>query len=204
MTRSWQVLVFSIIALGGCGNNVPPLLEVTREMLSDAEAPDTYGALLPEINDKLLAQFDFQILYVDVPSLRDETLMRPFEKNGEVETWMGPQGRMLSIVDGVVHATRGYGHDLAASQRPNLPDILSYARRDKRYGIIYRHWNDEEELTTRNGYCDPRETPAGVEEHCFLGELQFTNRYELGSDGIKVSQQWVSPERGYLRTIRLK
>ena len=197
-------MICFIFAFGGCGSSVPPLLEATREIVSDAGALDTYGSLLPETNDELLAQFDFPILYVDVPSLRDETFMRPFEKNGAVETWMGPRGKTLSIVDGVVRATRGYGHDLAASERPKLPAILSAARSEKRYSIIYRHWDDEEELITRNGYCDPRETPAGFEEHCSLGELQFTNSYELGSNGIRVSQQWISPKRGYLRTTRIK
>ena len=204
MIKSREVFLCMIFALGGCGDNVPPLVEATREVFANAGVPDTYGSLLPDTTDELLAQFDFQILYVDVPSVRDETFMRPFEKNGGVETWMGPQGRMLSIVDGVVRGTRGYGYDLAAAQRPDLLTLSSAARRKERYSIIYRHWNDEEELITRTGYCNPREIPDGIEEICFLGDLEFTNSYELDRHGIKSSRQWISPERGYLRTIRLK
>lgn len=56
----------------------------------------------------------------------------------------------------------------------------------------------------RTGFCEASEMQDGIEELCTLVTIQFTNTYEITPQGVKSSRQWVSPERGYLRIIRLK
>ena len=196
--------VVLIAFLTGCGQNVPPLVQVGRKIAADAQKEDTYGQQLASVTPEVLEQFDFPILYADMASIRDETFMRAMESNGGVETWIGASGASLSVRDGIVLATRGYGHDLASSRRPTLDELLGYAGSGTLYEVVYRHWDFEENLRTRTGFCEASETTDGIEELCTLGAIQFTNTYELEDGDIKSSRQWISPERGYLRTIRLK
>ena len=195
------LLVFSV---AGCGDNVSPLVNVGRSLAAGTENDPMYGKRLAAAKPEVLEKFNFSMLYVDLPSIRSDTFMRPMETNGNVATWVGTNGASLSIVDGIVIATRGYGHDLASSRRPTLDELREYAATGALYEVVYRHWDFEENLRTRTGFCEASETQDGIEELCTLGTIQFANTYETTPHGVKSSRQWVSPERGYLRTIRLK
>jgi hypothetical protein len=201
--RVMSGLIVSAV-LAGCGQNVPPLVQVGRKIAANAQQEDTYGQQLETVTPEVLKQIDYPLLYVEMASTRDETFMRAMESNGGVETWLGASGTSLSVADSIVVATRGYGHDLASSRRPTLGELREYASTGTLYEVVYRHWDFEENLRTRTGFCEASETQDGIEELCSLGTIQFTNTYEIAPQGIKSSRQWVSPERGNLRTIRLK
>lgn len=196
-----RMVVFSILLLvAGCGNAVSPLVASLRDKVTTIGDPDTYGQLLSSATPDVLAQFEFSILYVDVPVVLDETFMRPIETNTGVETWIGAQGAALYLREGIIRATRGYGFDLAASDRPTLQTLRENARLGTSYGSVYRHWGLDEQLVTRRATCTARTTPQGVEESCFIGTTRFANAFTIKNNLIVASTQWVGEGLGYVET----
>lgn len=190
--------------LSSCGQHVPPLVAVIRELTNEAQKADTYGQLLSSVSESDLAQVDFPVLYVDMESIRDETVMRPHEVNGRVETWIGTQGASLAMVDGIIISTRGYGHDLAVSKRPDLKALMEHSQTGQSYATSYRYWDYEERLVTKNGNCSAERREETILERCLVGGVEFQNQYDLRDGAIQASRQWVSAERGYVSTQRLK
>lgn len=190
--------------LSSCGQHVPPLVAVMRDLTTEAQKEDTYGQLLASVSASDLAQVDFPVLYVDMESIRDETFMRPHEVNGRVETWIGTQGSSLAMVDGIIISTRGYGHDLAVSSRPDLKALLKHSETGQSYATSYRYWDYEERLVTKNGNCSAERREQTILERCLVEGVEFQNHYDLRDGTIQASRQWVSAERGYVSTKRLK
>lgn len=197
-------VVLALSLLLGCGQNVSPLVKVARKTVEGIQHQDTYGQKLGSLSPIALEKFNFPVMYVGMTAARHETVMRAMESNQGIETWVGESGTSLSIADGIVLSTRGYGHDLASSRRPTLGELKHYATTSERYKVLYRHWDFEGNLLTRVAHCEASETTAGVEERCSLHSIQFTNTYELNPVEVKSSRQWISPQLGYLHTIRLK
>ena len=196
-----RVVIFSLLLLlTGCGNSVSPLVTSLRDQVTSIGDAETYGQLLSGATAGVLAQFNFSVMYVDVPVLHDETFMRPIETNTSVETWIGAQGAALYLSDGIVRATRGYGFDLAASERPTLQALLKNAGRGTSYGSIYRHWGPDEQLVTRRATCTARATPDDIEESCIIGTTHFTNAFTLKDNSVVASTQWVGEGLGYIMT----
>jgi hypothetical protein len=189
-----------LLLIAGCGNAVSPLVTSLRDQVRSIGDEDTYGQLLPDTTPDVLAQFDFSVLYVEVPVLRDETYMRPIETNTGVETWIGAQGAALYLSEGIVRATRGYGFDLAASERPDLLALRKNAALGTTYGSIYRHWGADEQLTTRRATCTARATSDGIEETCLIGKTRFTNAFAIKDNSVIASTQWVGEGLGYVKT----
>lgn len=192
------------LMLSNCGDNVSPFVNVARGFLAENERDPMYGKRLAAVNPELLEKFGFSVLFAELAATKTSSFMRPMERNGNVETWIGTHGNSLSIIDGIIVATRGYGHDLASSKRPSLDALTGYAKTGEVYEIIYRHWDAEGNLQTREGTCKASGGDEEVEEACTMDLIEFTNSYTFDQNGITSSLQWISPERGYLRTVQLK
>lgn len=196
-----RVVIFSLLLLlTGCGNSVSPLVTSLRDQVTSIGETDTYGQLLPSATAAVLEQFDFSVMYVDVPVLREETFMRPVETNASVETWIGAQGAALYLSDGIVRATRGYGFDLAASERPTLQVLLKNAGSEASYESIYRHWGPDEQLVTTRATCTAHATPNSIAETCIIGTMNFVNAFTLKDNSVVASTQWVGEGLGYIMT----
>lgn len=193
-----------VLTLSNCGDNVSPFVNVARSLIEENEGDPLYGKRLAGATPEILDKFGFSVLFADLAATKTSSFMRPMERNGNVETWIGTDGNSLSMTDGIIVATRGYGYDLASSKRPALSELRHYAKTGEVYEITYRHWDLEGNLQTRVGTCEASGGNEEVDEVCKIGVIEFTNSYALDLSGITSSRQWISPERGYLRTIRLK
>lgn len=198
------VALFLVLLLAGCGSSVNPLARALQDQLGALSRPDTYGALLPDATPDLLARFDFPILYVDVPSLRDETFMRPAESNAGVETWIGAQGAALHLRDGILLGTRGYGFDLVAADRPALDVLHTQAARGTAYPVLYRHWGANEQLVTQRAECRAHLSDLGIEETCRFGSVLIHNMFEIAEGRVIASRQWAGDGLGQIHMRRLK
>ena len=204
-----MILRFAYVAvlfvmLSSCGDNVSAFANVARDLLAENEKDPLYGKRLAGINPETLENLGFSVIYADLPSIQKASFMRPMERNANVETWVSTQGTSLSMADGIIVATRGYGYDLASSKRPTLSELQQNAKTKESYESAYRHWDLEGNLRTRVGLCKAARIANQIQEQCSINGLKVTNSYELGPQGITTSLQWISPERGYLKTIRLK
>jgi len=193
-----------VLMLSNCGDNVSPFVNVARSLLAENESDPMYGKRLAGVTPELLESFRFSLIFAELDRTKTSSFMRPMERNGNVETWIGTHGNSLSMTDGIIVATRGYGYDLASSKRPSLGALRRYAKTGEVYEITYRHWDSEGNLQTRVGTCKASGWGDEVEEACKMDLIEFTNSYKLDPNGITSSLQWISPERGNLRTVRLK
>jgi len=129
--------------------------------------------------------------------------------NGSRTTWASTEGASITIEEGVISATRGFGADLmglqtpvvgAALQEPSnyirTHDLLNGLGQIERldYQCVSSFMKEETLEVSDKSY----ETTA-YSEVCEGEQYSFTNTYWLTSDGTFVqSVQWISPELGHI------
>ena len=143
--------------------------------------------------------------------------MRRRSENGPVKTWNSKDGVSLSFERGVVVGTRGLGDDLMSSDVNGSLVMLAGQMGDRFYQRFQTYLDGEYQSQFRSFQCQRTSSRREVvrifernhattrtEETCYTPDLQFTNIYWRGSDGIMwKSQQWISPSIKYLVTERL-
>ncbi len=143
------------------------------------------------------------LLFVAAPALQAQAPMKLVGSSNGVDTWMSADRYSVSLQDGVVVATRGFGFDLmgadaeATLRALAAPGSGPYARQ-LRYLA-----SDNRSTWTRAGcrvdFAVDTSDANRMEEVCTTYSEAFTNTYWLGAAGqILQSRQWVSAEVGYL------
>jgi hypothetical protein len=194
-----------ILALTGCGDGVSPVAKSLVSQVSDLSKPDIYGQLLPALTPEQIAEFNFPLLYIDVPSRRSEGLMRLFGDNAGVQTWIGATGTSIYLKDGLILGSRGYGDDLSIAARPTWAELKQFANSGETYTASYQHWSPQETLVTQNFSCTAKQRGKGINESCISPQKSFQNTYEMDSSGdFLAAQQWVSDGIGVVKLRRLK
>ena len=143
------------------------------------------------------------LLLVAAPALDAQAPMKRVGNSGSVDTWMSADRYSISLRDGIVVATRGFGFDLMGSDAEvtlgaiAAPDAGIYSRQ-------MRYLTSDNRSTWLKAGCtmSPAADSSGanrLEEACTTYANAFTNVYWLGASGqILRSRQWVSAEVGYL------
>lgn len=126
------------------------------------------------------------------------SIMAMSGQNGDVRTYLAPDGISFSLRSGVLIASRGLGTDLmAADVSQVLPRIRAGSGQAAR---VHRYLNGEDTLVSQSYNCTYARAGGEVVERCSGEDVTFENRYVLGRNGaITVSVQWVGPGLGSFR-----
>ena len=211
-------LSIAALSLAGCGNDplaaesALPFKAIAAGVKRLNNPADAQKDALARLDPASIAQLrtaleqDGQpITLVQHPSLHYANLMAVYGQNGPVQTWASEQYESVSLRDGMLIATRGFGKDLMAASAPTVGQIAaargSVARR-------YSYLDGADQVVIHDYSCvlgpDGRESinvfgktyaTTRVAESCSGPSGSFTNTYwfDLGHK-LRQSQQMVAPE----------
>ena len=145
-----------------------------------------------------------RILLVSNSSLKFTGLMAPFGGNNGVETWASTSYQTVSLRDGVMVATRGFGPDLMSSVGPGIRTIATASGTTQRR---YSYLDGADQPQTLEFTCTlaaaGRETievmalsysTRKVTEACNGPAAAFTNEYWFdGITKLRQSKQFLAP-----------
>jgi hypothetical protein len=155
------------------------------------------------------AALEGPVMRVQIPSRgADAQLSRVAVSNG-VETWLSADNISLSFRDGVLVASRGLGFDLMGANADGTLAALA-GQGEPVYRRKMRYLTGDHKSTYLMVGCQMKmigsETIGGqrlqrMEEQCQAHQDTFTNVFWRNAvSTIVQSEQWVSPEIGYLRS----
>lgn len=206
------------LSLGACGpdrSELPGLaLGAARSLIAPANetVPDVRASLTPEV----LAAESGPVLIVEVPAAPSAAGMTVAGTNRDVVTFSDAGSTFVIVRGGVIVGTRGFGFDLMnAEVSGTLNALASGGGRAER---LHTYLDGLGKTLVRRFGCTL--SPAAgesvrllsgtveaqvVAERCegALGGV-FENRYWIAGGIVVKSQQWVSPELGYILTERAK
>jgi len=184
-----RALVFCLV-LAACGN-----APQRGDLLTSVKALGTWpGALLgrqaelgPEVAGPSLA--------VTVPGLDFAARMVPWYPSRNGQTWIAPGGQSVTLQDGLLRQTRGFGPDLMASQGPGIAQIRSGTGSFHR---VHDYLDGGDRALQVDFDCDLSAATQGglrvVTETCRDGQTQFQNLYRFAPAGdLRDSVQLLAP-----------
>lgn len=156
-----------LAALAACGR--PP-------------APD----IRPTITPEAIAAAPDPLLFVELPQEGVQALMARIGRNRDVITWASADGRSVSLREGVLVATRGFGFDLMSADVSGTLEALAGGPRDYERFVSYL---DGENKTVIRSFACRMEAPVAETIDSF-GRAIPTMRWTetcAGLDGTVVS-----------------
>lgn len=175
----WPLALLANFALSGCGSDSDAQDFATQGALlstaiNGSKDRSSLGANNPAALSALRAalEADGQPLYFVVnPVLGYSNLMAPYGRNGDVQTWSSTHYETVSLRQGMLVATRGFGADLMTATGPSLAQIASAQ------GLTNRHYFylDGSDATRAFDYTC-RRTSAGGETIQVLGRSYATRK----------------------------
>ncbi len=215
MMRPLALAFAATLTVAACGND--PESFVGARVLQSSLAEQTKGltkrkAAAPapvQVTRAALATVETPVILMTVESRGQHALIAEVADNLGVQTWSTVDDVTVSMKNGVVVATRGFGADLMAASVPN-PAVLQSAA--KSYGRIHTYLDGTDRAVQMNFTCNVTNLGAQaievveivyqtrhVSETCTGNGIEFTNEYWLdGSAHIRKSRQLVSQDAGYL------
>lgn len=177
---------------------------------AEAQAIDPRQALTREIIEGL----PNDLLLVDVPSRGATATLLRAGANGNRQTWISPDGISVTLEGGLIVATRGFGFDLMAADVRGPRAIIGGAAGGQ---MVIETLDGRDQVIRQVFDCTAGERVADpvtifersyrttrVQVICGNGDLRFGNNYWVdGSGAVWKSQQFVTPELGYLGTEAL-
>ena len=185
------IALLANLALSGCGSDNDARDFATQGVLLSAafngvKDSSATGSANPAAISALRAalEADRQPIYFVVnPELGYSNLMAPYGQNGDVQTWSSTRYETVSLRQGMLVATRGFGADLMTATGPAITQIASAGgEANRRY--FYLDGSD----TTREFDYTCKLAPAGGETIQVLGR-SYTAR--------KVSESCVGPSGNF-------
>lgn len=211
--------VAAMALLGGCSSDAPGLsgaagvgqaLKGAAARIGSSAAPADSMAF--ELTPDMIAQTGGNVIMVRVASKGITAPMVLAGRNADVLTFSGGGVVSLSMRDGVILATRGFGDDLMSARTPTLRQLTSGARSYQRSYELLDGLNRLQEYTAG---CNVE--PSGTEPVSLLGRIITTrviaetcvidagridNRYWISPAGKVVqARQWISPSIGFIEIL---
>ena len=211
------LIALMAVTLAGCGNDrgsndfagVPSIFAALKAKGSgvgkDTADPDSPAVRAGIVAFRAKLQKDGQpILLASNGTLKYGNLLAPFGGNNGVQTWSSTSYQTISLRDGVMVATRGFGSDLMSSVLPSIGTIAAAKGQTQRR---YSYLDGADQPQSLNYTCTL--TPAGTEsievmaksfasrkvtEACTGPAGAFTNEYwfDRGTN-LRQSKQFLAP-----------
>jgi len=213
------------LLLAGCGNMrddsllTDAALPALRAALSPAatEPPLQPVGEFPGVDPAMIEGVTNPLIGVWIEPRGALATLAITSRNGDVVVWRSADSGTIGIADGVIVATRGFVHDLHASDpsqtraalRSGQPANVErlYVFLDSAYG---RHEIQAQCRIGPVGQETIRVNNRGhavirFEETCTAGEHRFTNLYWRDRSGsvVRQSRQWFGPDGGVINMQRL-
>lgn len=161
-----------------------------------------------------LQQFGQPIYGVKIDKMRYVNFMVPYGENGPIRTWASKSYETISLKDGIVVATRGFGADLMSATAPTLGQAKSAS------GFFHRvyYYLDGADQPQQSDF-DCNFASSGTEtitvlgaayathrvtESCSNPQTRFENLYWFdGSGSLRQSLQYVSAQAALVQLQRV-
>lgn len=187
-------LIPACLMLAGCGASNGLTDKVMRGLVPAAEpVPLQVGKATPMID-------------VQIPAREAAGAMAQVALRGAVSEWRSADGIGLTLRDGQIIATRGFGPDLLIADSQGAAPALRQGG-----GAFSRtmHWLDGENhdraeifaCTLSAQATQPKPNARILSETCKGPQRTFTNTYTVSTTtgALIRSDQWVSPDLGHIR-----
>lgn len=210
---AWSGLV-ALAVLAACGNDPEQGSgrQIAQAVTSGAKAV-TAGRTAPAggggISREVLAQVISPAMVVTIDNKGQQAIIGELRSRNGVETWASVDDVTISMRDGVIVATRGFGADLMAADVPSVARLREGASAYQRAHVLLN--GEDQPIRSLYTCTATRVGPQGidlygvsysthlVQETCEGGGVRFRNDFWIGSDGsLRKSRQWLSPDAGYL------
>jgi len=213
--------LFAALALTGCGSdpmmsNSQGGLPIARQLATSIaiqSQPRSDKSASPEFR-KVLESAGTPFYRVVIAKMQYAGIMAPFGQNGNVVTWSSSVRQTMSVRDGVLVATRGFGNDLMSAL---APDIAEVSRGSGTFHRVYYYLDGADQSQSLAVDCsfarsgNETITLLGlsydthrVTEVCVNATTHIENTYWFdGSGKLRQSDQFLSPELAYMRLQRI-
>jgi hypothetical protein len=154
------------------------------------------------------------LLFVEVPETGQQTIMSLKGRNGNVETWSSADGLSISLDDGVLVATRGFGHDLMGADISGTLNALRGGPQNYERFASYLSANNT--AMVESFTCEIIAAPTTLiqsfgrvvygslwTETCMQLGIVIVSDYFVDSQNVWRTSQWFSPQRSPLTIERL-
>lgn len=197
------------LALAGCGNSpngnrlVGAFATAAVNVAAGQRAPSRVTT--PEAEQRT---FPTPLLKLTREATGDEALVGAGGLNGDAVTWYSADRRAITLRDGLLSGTSGFGFDLMSA---DLPAVRSGGGSGLRR-VHYYLGGDERTLPMRFAcavvdlgrqsidVAGRAYATRALRETCTGEGTSFVNSYWVESGGtIRRSRQWAGPELGYFR-----
>ncbi|MBJ3762713.1 YjbF family lipoprotein [Maribius pontilimi] len=211
MTARLPILaLIALTAIAGCSNrDSSDERGLTREVVGALSSVFRRGddaSTRITLTDAQLNASPADLMLMKVPELGSEAGLVTHAQNRDVTTWITPDGTAVSLKDGQVVSTAGFGSDIASAQVPDLRGGAERVVRDHyrllgdedihliRYFCALRRSGDTVSVTGRS-FATTR-----IDEECRTEDGQTAqNVYWIDGRGVvRQSRQFVSPQLGYI------
>lgn len=179
MKNRYPALLCALLLLAACGNS-PDALDSQNSLNAGKQLSGLIGGKLngskatldPAAVSTLRSALekDGQPIYsVSVADISYANLMAPYGQNGNVQTWASMSYETISLRDGILVATRGFGPDLMSAVAPDLAQVR------KASGSFHRtyYYLDGADQTQTYG-LDCQFAPSGAADVTVLGKVYAT------------------------------
>lgn len=202
----------SLLTVAACGSDSD---SATNTDILRTFAASAIGTVKPEgppaeqMTRARLAEILTPVMLVAIDKTGQEALIAEIETNGGVATWSSVDDITISLRNGVIVATRGFGADLMSAAVPN---ITRNSAGGSPYSRIHVLLNGEDQPVRTAFSCTLQN--AGLKavevvqisyqvthlvESCGANGVTFQNDYWFSGDqNLRKSRQWISPDVGYL------
>lgn len=221
MIKHLAGLALLAVVLMGCGNAedssvVSASLQALRQLPGQVlrprgAAPDP--AAVAQLRAALQADGK-PVVSVALPDARYAALMVPYYPSRVGQVWSSMTYETVTLVDGILVQSRGFGPDIMASAAPSAAEVSAASGSFHR---VYEYIDGADTATRLDYDCDF--APGGAEqvvvlgqaydtrrvtETCFKGADRFTNVYWFDKGGkIRQSDQRLAPGIAAMRLQRV-
>jgi len=193
----WAALA---LCLAGCSNGASDFDGLPQLALASLTGGAKSPVPIANTDDPLIKA----VILASNASLKYGTLLAPFGGSNGVKTWSSTSYQTISLRDGVMVATRGFGPDLMSSVLPPISQIRAAKGSTQRQ---YRYLDGADQPKTLDFACSLAASGSEtievmaktfatrkVTETCSGAEGQFTNEYWFDNSLIlRQSKQFLAP-----------
>jgi hypothetical protein len=212
MKASLSTALIALVALSACGNETDSSAanQVVRAVAATSLAKvKGGGAGEPQMTRARLAEVVTPVMLVTVENSGQEAMIAEVQTNRGVSTWSTVNDITISLRDGVIVATRGFGADLMAADVSPVSKGVGGGPAHRRTHTVLN--GEDQAIRTeftcrfRNGGTKTIEVveifyqTTQIVESCVAGRLSFENQYWLDiGQKMRRSRQWISSDAGYI------